>query len=134
MEDYPMHAIFSRYTKFAYLSEKCVVYRKIKNSISQTRNSERYLHYIRGYVAVRKYLNELFPDECKFDINELNDKLKYAELKIIYGKFKYDEAYNIHIQIKTQVFKNKRLVKYASNRFSFYLLGVMFYIKSLFQV
>lgn len=131
LEDYPLNAIMAKHTNFAYIPERCVVYRRVKNSISQTKQAERFLHYVKGYVSVRRYLNELYPNECNFDLTELADMEKYAEIKVFYRQYRFEDAKNTAKQIHTTNYMNKKLVRFTANYFTFYLLSIFMAIKSM---
>lgn len=65
VEDYPIQAILSQHTKFACLPDLLVTYRVYRESASFiSYNHPRYLEYYQGLMEIRRYLNELFPNNA----------------------------------------------------------------------
>lgn len=65
VEDYPIQAILSQHTKFACLPDLLVTYRVYRESASFiSYNQPRYLEYYQGLMEIRRYLNELFPNNA----------------------------------------------------------------------
>ncbi len=125
VEDYPLHAILSRHTKFAYIEDRTVVFRLLSTSISHSKNDKKYLHYVKGYIAVKKYLNEKYPNECDFNKDELDDYYTYAKIKINYRNFQYKKAKENIGKIKTCIYKNKRLALYGKSFISYYFAALL---------
>lgn len=105
MEDYPMHAIFSHHTKFALIKKPMVVYRVLSESISHTKNYERKMNFYIGFYNCKKYIKELYEEECPWTLEELEDDINYQKLRYFYLKCNLTKARNI-------VFKTKKYDRY----------------------
>lgn len=126
MEDYPMHAIFAKHTKFATIYQKCVVYRQVSNSISSNTNYDKKLKYLTGKKNICIYLSELYPDDFDINLSLLDDEIVYFKLKYAFKSFNLKEAKLLSKQITTNKFKKKKLSRLSNNFLSFYI-GAIFY-------
>ncbi|MDR0829366.1 MAG: glycosyltransferase [Prevotellaceae bacterium] len=129
IEDYPMQAILAKYTKFGYISDVTAVFRQTTDSGSRPQSSQGRIRYVEGYIAVKKYLKELFPVECNFDDIEMNDYIVYAKLKEAYRHFSYKEAKKLASELQSYTYKQKKLYLKTSNIFVFYLMCIFFNFK-----
>ena len=69
VEDYPMQAVMSQYTKWGHVPDMTVVYRVYKESATFVSvDHPKYLSYHKGLMAIRRYLNDLFPQDACFSI------------------------------------------------------------------
>lgn len=125
--DLPMWAIFSKYTLFGYLPDLCIVYRVLEGSESSPKNCDKLIKYNKGYMNVKRYLHELFPDEVDFDEIAANDYIAYTKLRCAYKKWNYREAKNIAASILDKNTKKKKLVVFATNKVVFYLAAIVKY-------
>jgi len=125
MEDYPMQAIMAHHTQFGYLPDITAVYRNVAGSESKPANREKKLYYNEGFVAVQKYLSELFPDETDFDENTAGNFILHLKLKFAFEDFNYIKARSISNQIINPGSKEKRLINFTKNRLIF-LLGCLY--------
>lgn len=92
-EDDPLQAVLSQYTKFAQYPDPLVVYRVYKESNTHiTVSDPRYMEYHRGLMKVRKYLNDTFPDDVKFDDAWIADYLFYKEFLLYVHQLNYKRA------------------------------------------
>lgn len=61
VEDYPMQAIWSQYTKFACLPDPLVTYRVYKESATFiSYDHPKYMQYHRGLMKIRRYLRDKY--------------------------------------------------------------------------
>lgn len=127
MEDYPMHAIFSHHTKFALIPERMVVYRILNSSVSHQKSVEKATKYMLGLQEARRYIKEMFPDECPWSIEEVNDAQEYARLRLYYYTHDYTDAKLT--SFSTQQYLKKWLVRFKNHIMSFYLLSLLFRFK-----
>lgn len=103
VEDYPMQAIFSQHTKFGHINECACVYRMYKESAHFVPVTHpQYLAYFRGLANIRRYLNELFPDDICFNEEWCRELEFHKEFLLYLHNLQYRKA--------------KRLIeKYASS-------------------
>ena len=93
VEDYPMQAILSQHCKWGHINDLCVVYRVYKESATfVSLDHPKYLQYHKGLVAIRRYLNELFPDDVCFTEERLQEYEFYKEFLLYLHQFKYKQA------------------------------------------
>ena len=80
VEDYPMQAILSQHCRWGHITDLCVVYRVYKESTTFISfEHPKYLQYYNGLANIRRYLNELFPDDMCITENQLQEKVFYKE-------------------------------------------------------
>jgi glycosyltransferase involved in cell wall biosynthesis len=129
IEDYPMQAVLAKHTQFGYIPDITAVFRQTTNSGSRPQSFQGKMRYVEGYIAVKKYLKELFPVDCDFDDNELNDCIAYVKLKNAYKHFSYKEAKKIVSDLQSVSYKKKTLALKTSNVFLFLLTAVLYRLK-----
>lgn len=120
--DYTLQAVLSRQTNFACLNDCCCVYRLHNGGVSNSNDYDGKIRYVNWYIQNRLTLNRLFPDECDFSEDELNDKERYLRLKLAISQFKYTKAIAVKNEIKTNIYKSKAYSKYMSNYVFFLML------------
>lgn len=125
VEDVPLQAILAKHTKFGHLDDLCVVYRVYSSSQTFTNfNSEKYLNYHLGLVAIRKYLDELFPGEVGYSDSWAKDYISYRKFLVAAYKFKLNEA-KIHVSnLIINNNKAKRARIFTNNALFFYLFCI----------
>ena len=93
VEDYPIQAILSQYTRFACLPDMLVTYRVYSGSASFISfDHPKYMEYNRGLAEIRKYLNELFPQDACISEVQLQEQLFYKEFLLYLHKCDYRKA------------------------------------------
>ena len=93
VEDYPMQAIWSQYTKFACLPDLLVIYRIYNESATFISfDHPRYIDYYRGLAETRRYLNELFPDDACITDGMIQEQLFYKEFLLYLHQCNYRKA------------------------------------------
>ncbi len=103
VEDYPMQAVMSQYAKWGHIPELTVVYRVYKESSTFVSvNHSKYLDYHKGLMDIRRYLNELFPQDACVSEEGMQEYVFYKEFLLLLHKRCYGKA--------------KRLVSDYSNR------------------
>lgn len=128
--DYSLQAILASKSKFARLSDYSSVYRVHSTGVSHNKTSKGILSYNQWFVNQRKQLNQLFPEVCKFNEDELNDLLEYRKMQIALSELKYLDFIEAKKKISTQKYKNKNLVRFVVGRTSFYILGMVVKFKN----
>ena len=93
VEDYPIQAIWSQYTKFWRLDDPIVVYRVYKESSTFVPfEHPKYLSYYKGLADTRRYLNELFPADACFSEEELQEYEFYKKFLLYLHNLEYNKA------------------------------------------
>jgi len=93
VEDTPLQAILSHHSKFGYIPDRTAVYSVYRESATFVSFSHpKYLEYHRGLVAIRKYLDELFPGEVAYSEEWANEYLFYREYLKYLHEFKFKDA------------------------------------------
>lgn len=93
VEDFPMQAVLAQHTKWGYINDLCVVYRVYKESATFISfDHPKYMQYHKGLADIRRYLNELFPEDACFSERELQEQVFYKEFLLYLHQFKYKQA------------------------------------------
>ena len=93
VEDYPMQAILAQHCKWGHVDNLCVVYRVYKESATFISfDHPKYLQYYKGLANIRRYLNELFPDDVCFDEEWIQEYEFYKEFLMYLHKMDYKRA------------------------------------------
>lgn len=93
VEDYPMQAILAQHCKWGHINDLCVVYRVYKESATFISfDHPKYLQYYRGLAEIRRYLNELFPDDACFTEAQIQEQLFYKEFLLYLHRGEYRNA------------------------------------------
>lgn len=121
-EDVPMQAILAKHTKFGHLPDLTCVYRVYNKSMTFTTfKSHNYLHYHKGLVAIKRYLDELFPGEVNFSDQWANDYLAYkCFLQAVYF-FDYKEAQRHLSSLIVITSKEKKALLITKTSVGFYI-------------
>ncbi|MFT3754063.1 MAG: glycosyltransferase [Paludibacter sp.] len=125
VEDVPMQAIMAKYTKFGHIPDLCVVYRVYNASLTFTNlASPRYMAYHEGLVAIRRYLDELFPGEVNFSEQWAHDYMVYRRFLAAVYRFDYRgarEQLNALQQINE---KERKALKRTKTRIGFCIFAL----------
>lgn len=93
VEDVPMQAVLSQHCKWGHINDLCVVYRVYKESATFVSfDHPKYLSYHKGLANIRRYLNELFPDDVCFSEEWLQEYEFYKEFLLYLHQLKYKQA------------------------------------------
>jgi len=124
-EDVPMQAIFAKHTLFGHLTDLTCVYRVYDKSMTNTTfDSPLYMYYHEGLVAIKRYLDELFPGEVGFTEQWANDYLVYRRFLIAVYNFDYPVAKS---ELRALVGKNAKHFRakvLTSTRMGFYIFCI----------
>lgn len=119
-EDDPMQAVLSQYTRFAKLPDLLVVYRVYKESSTfVSLDNPKYLDYHKGLMRVRKYLNELFPNDIVVDDAWMDDYVFYKEFLLYVHKLEYKKARNLAINYASNTRNAKSARLYTNSWLNF---------------
>ena len=128
MEDYVMQAIFAHHTKFAHISDKCVVYRILSNSVSNSTSFDKRVEIALSKINVQRYLKTLYSQELTevWSDDLLNDMSVYLKLRqaIYHGRGGYLEAKRLKMFLRTSTYKKKWYCKCLRGKLSFVLLTI----------
>jgi hypothetical protein len=117
VEDYPMQAILAQHCKWGHINDLCVVYRVYKESATFISfDHPKYLSYYKGLANIRRYLNELFPDDVCFDEEWLQEYEFYKEFLLYLHQYKYKEAKQLIAKVATNIPNSAKLKQ--AKRFS----------------
>lgn len=93
VEDYPMQAILSQHCKWGHIKDLCVVYRVYKESATFiSYDHPKYVQYHKGLMNIRRYLNELFPDDVCFTEERMQEYEFYKEYLLYLHQGAYKKA------------------------------------------
>lgn len=93
VEDYPVQAILAQHCKWRHINDLCVVYRVYKESATFISfDHPKYLQYYRGLAEIRRYLNELFPNDACFSEEDIQEQLFYKEFLLYLHNLEYKKA------------------------------------------
>lgn len=93
VEDYPMQAVMSQYTKWGHIPDMTVVYRVYKESATFVSvDHPKYLRYHKGLMDIRRYLNELFPKDACFSEEWMQEYEFYKEFLLYLHQRDYSKA------------------------------------------
>lgn len=129
IEDYPLQAILSKYTKFGYIDDITAVFRQTPDSGSRPTSIKSKLNYYKGYVAVKQYLAELFPGEVDCDDTTVKNFINHKRLRFAFEVFDYKKAKLIASEFEKPNKKEKKLMQFTNNIVLFYLVSTLKYIK-----
>ena len=85
--DYVMYAMFSSETKFHYLDDVTAVWRRDHISISNTKDEQKQISYLKNDMMMWKYLGTKFPEKFHFDEASWEKYYNYRVFNIAF-KFK----------------------------------------------
>ena len=96
VEDFPMQAVMSQYAKWGHISDLTVVYRVYQGSASFVPvDHPKYLWYHKGLMSVRRYLNEMFPQDACFTEKMIQEYVFYKEFLLYLHKRQLNDARNL---------------------------------------
>lgn len=132
MGDYPMLAIWAHHTKFAYIADRCVVYRATPNSMSKNASFDKRIRFELSKIDVERYLRDLYPDELGevFSDEKLADAAAYLRLRQAIFHFRYAEAKQQKSLLVTAQYKRKKFSRFFRGPISFALLAAYMKFKA----
>ena len=109
VEDYPMQAVMSQYTKWGHIPDMTVVYRVYKESATFVSvDNPKYLDYNKGLMNIRRYLNELFPQDACFTEDWMQE---YKEFLLHLHNQDYAKAKQLVVQYEKLIPDSEKLLK-----------------------
>jgi hypothetical protein len=122
VEDYPMQAIMAQHTLWGHIADKTVVYRVYSDSATFiSYDHPKYMAYHRGLMEIRKYLEELYPDQTGYTQEWAEEYVFYCEylMYLHYGDFR--KAKQLVETCTLHTLKVKKARKLTANRLLFQL-------------
>lgn len=117
VEDYPMQAVLAQHCKWGHIHDLCVVYRVYKESATfVSLDHPKYLQYHKGLANIRRFLNELFPDDICFDEEWLQEYEFYKEFLLYLHQIKYKDAKQLIAEFSKKIPKSAKFKQ--AKRFS----------------
>jgi hypothetical protein len=124
VEDYPMQAVMSQYTRWGHIPDMTVVYRVYKESATFVSiDHPKYLQYHCGLMEIRRYLNELFPDDACFSEDWMLEYEFYKQYLLCLHKRQYVGAKDLISQYENEIPNSAKLrhaKRQTANRVSFW--------------
>lgn len=128
VEDYPMQAVMSQYTKWGHITDLTVVYRVYRESATFVSvNHPKYLQYHIGLMAIRRYLNELFPNDTCISEEQMQEYVFYKEFLLYVHQKDYRKAKALVLKYTKLISKGVKLnqaKKQSANRFRFFAFSL----------
>lgn len=110
VEDYPMQAVLSQHTKWGHVNDLCVVYRVYEESATFISfDHPKYLQYHRGLAEIRRYLNELFPNDACFSEDWLQEYEFYKEFLLYLHQLDYTKARQLIAMAPTSIANSEKV-------------------------
>lgn len=121
-EDVPLQAIMAKHTRFGHIPDLTCVYRVYRRSMTFTNyTSPRYLAYHKGLVAIKRYLNELYPGEIDFSEDWAHDYMAYRRFLVAVFNRKRIEALTQLAAVRNPTRKERKAIRFLSTLPGFHL-------------
>lgn len=112
--DSVLQCVLSHDSKFAKYRDEWAVYRQ--GGVSTSRMSlEKSLYYTRWFVDNLRLMKKIYPTECDFDEEELEDRITYVQLKHAVRNLQINDAILFHGKIKSAKYKKKNYYILSKN-------------------
>lgn len=99
VEDLPMQAVLAQHRKWGHISDMTVVYRVYKESATHISfDNPKYLDFHKGLMNIRRYLNELFPNDVCFSEEQLQEYEFYKEFLLYLHLKDYKKAKQLIVE------------------------------------
>lgn len=109
--DLVLQTILAKESKFAKYHDCMVMYRQ--GGISTDRfDMEKQLYYNKWYVQNRLLQKQLFPEDCGWNEDELNDRETYIRLRYAIYQCRLGESKRFKRLLKSEKYKNKKYAKH----------------------
>ena len=132
VEDYPMQAIFSQHTKFGHIDDCSCVYRMYQGSAHFVPVTHpHYLSYFHGLANIRRYLNELFPNDVCFPEEWCQELEFHKEFLLYLHRMQYKKAKRLIAKYETSISDRVHFVKDKKMAKSFLLFALFSIYKEI---
>jgi glycosyltransferase involved in cell wall biosynthesis len=122
--DILLEAILAKYSKYAFYQGYASVYRVGVGISSSGDNLEKALRYNDWYVNCRRIQNALFPDDCNWNEDELEDRGTYIRLIYAIKSMNWIKARKYKKALKTTIYKKKSYSHYLFGPISCVVLWI----------
>ena len=123
VEDYPMQAVLAQHAKWGHINDLCVVYRVYKESATFISfDHPKYLQYHKGLANIRRYLNELFPNDVCFSEAWIQEYAFYKEFLLYLHQMDYKKAISLIEEVSANIpdsAKLKQAKRFTKSRIHF---------------
>ena len=116
--DIVLQSVLAKHSDFAYYREFSCVYRMGVGVSASNNNLNRELRYNDWYVKCRRMQNSLFPDDCCWPEDELEDRGTYIRLRYAIQEMKLKEAKHYKAMLKSPLYRNKKYARYFKGPFT----------------
>lgn len=110
--DIMLESILAKYSKYAFYQGYASVYRVGVGVSSSGDNLEKALRYNDWYVNCRRNQNVLFPDDCNWNEDELEDRGTYIRLIYAIKRMNWIKAKKYKKALKTEIYRKKSYSHY----------------------
>ncbi len=123
--DIVLETVLAKHSYYACYNSYASVYRMGVGVSAAKHDYDKALRYNEYVVKSRLKQKELFPDDCPWDEDELDDSTTYIKLKRSIELFRYVDAMRFKKQLKTNLYKNKNYAKRMKGFFSFVMVFIL---------
>lgn len=127
--DMLLESILAKQSKYACYQGYASVYRKGVGVSSSQNDLNRALRYNDYIVKSRRLQNQLFPDYCNWQTDELEDRGTYLLLIYAIRKMKWKEAISHKESLKSDMYRNKTYSRFLYGPISCVFLNIALKIK-----
>lgn len=127
--DIVLESILAKQSKYAYYKKYACVYRQGVGISTSNNNLERAIRYNDWYVNCRRIQNKLFPMDCSWPEDELEDRGTYLRLLYAIREGNWKMALNYKKQIKSQAYRKKTYYRFLYGPISCAVLWVALRLK-----
>lgn len=127
--DILLESLLAKQSKYACYQGYASVYRKGVGVSSSQNDLNRALRYNDYIVKSRRLQNQLFPDYCNWQTDELEDRGTYLLLIYAIRKMKWKEAISHKESLKSDMYRNKTYSRFLYGPISCVFLNIALKIK-----
>lgn len=123
--DLVLESILAKHSKYAFYKCYACVYRMGIGVSADNGSLEKALWYNDWYVNCRKEQNFLFPDDCNWPEDELDDRGIYIRIKYAIKQMRWKQALQYKKTLKSNLYRNKSYSRFLVGPVSCLILRVM---------
>ena len=127
--DIVIESILAKQSKYAFYQEYASVYRVGVGISSSSNKLEKALAYNELCINSKRIQNQLFPSDCHWPEDELEDREFYIRLIYAIRKVKWKDALKYKHMLKSKVYRKKTYSRLLHGPFSCLLLRVGLLLK-----
>ncbi len=107
--DFIMYIIFSCHTQFGFISDHTAVWRRGHDSVSNTNDMEKQIHYVQNDIAMWRYAAKLYPERWHATDDEIENYLHSRAFAIAFRYGDRKRALQEAKQMKREERKENRI-------------------------